>query len=92
MTILKLFDYLAIAALAFMSYGILQQWHHIFKNRSARDIVAQEVLIRFAVTLVLLVKIFLVGDVYLIIGQLILMAAISIYTFTLLYIKLKIKQ
>lgn len=87
MSIIKTFDYLAVAALVFMSYGVLKQWYHIFKNRSARDIVGQEVLIRWVITLVLLVKIFLVGDIYLIIGQLVLMAAISVYALTLFHIK-----
>lgn len=87
--IIKIFDYLAVAALAFMSYGVLKQWHHIFKNKSAQDIITQEVFIRWIITFVLLIKILFVGDTYLIIGQLIFTVAISIYALTLFYIKNK---
>jgi len=89
MDFMRFFDYASVAALAFMSYGILSQWYHVFKSGTARDIVIKEVLIRFAVTIVLLVKILLVGDLYLIIGQLILTVAITIYITTLLIVKLK---
>ena len=89
MSILKVFDYLTIASLAFLSYGVLAQWHYIFKNKSIRDIVVQDVLIRWIATLVLLIKIIFVGDLYLIIGQSIFSLAISIYALTLFYIKFK---
>ncbi|MEK7536885.1 MAG: hypothetical protein AAB584_00355 [Patescibacteria group bacterium] len=92
MTILKIFDYLTIASLAFLSYGVLSQWHYIFKSKSIRDIVVQDVLIRWIATLVLLIKIVFVGDLYLIIGQSIFSLAISTYALTLLYIKSRYKQ
>ena len=87
MDYLRVFDYLSVAALAFMSYGILKQWHHVYKTKSAKDIVIQEVLIRFVVTAVLYVKIFLVGDFYLIVGQSILLFAIGVYFITLAFLK-----
>ena len=83
----KIFDYLTIAALGFMSYGVLKQWYHIYKTKSAKDIITQEVIIRFIVTLVLWIKILLVRDKYLIIGQTIFLTAIIIYTFTLIKVK-----
>ena len=87
MTLVKIFDYLSVAALGFMSYGILRQWWHVYKTKSVRDIVATEVVIRCIITLVLLVKLFLVGDAYLIIGQILLAIVILIYTVTLLILK-----
>lgn len=92
MSILKIFDYLTITSLAFLSYGVLSQWHYIFKSKSIRDIAIQDVLIRWIATLVLLIKIIFVGDFYLIVGQSIFSLAISIYALTLLHIKFKDKN
>ena len=85
--LIKLFDYLSVAALIFMSYGVLKQWLYIYKSRSAKDIVTQEVVIRFIITAVLFIKIILIKDPYLIVGQAIFLISISIYAFTLLKIK-----
>ncbi len=84
---MKIFDYLAVASLAFMSYGILTQWWQIKKSNSVKNISGQEVAIRFLVTLILLVKILLVGDAYLIVGQVLLSLAVAIYFITLIKIK-----
>ena len=86
---MAIFDYLSVLALAFMSYGVLKQWHHIYKTGSVKDIVTQEVLIRFIVTVVLFVKIWLVGDIYLILGQTIFLVAVTIYFITLIALKKK---
>lgn len=92
MSIIKIFDYLSVAGLAFISYGTLLQWYHIFKNKSARDILVQDVMIRWIITLVLLIKVVFIKDIYLIIGQSIWSITISGYALTLLYIKLKHKK
>ena len=92
MLIIKIFDYLSVAGLIFISYGTLLQWYHILKNKSAKDILTQDVMIRWIITLVLLVKVLFVGDIYLIIGQSIWSVAISIYALTLLYIKSSYKK
>ena len=85
--VIHAFDYIAVLCLGFMSFGILKQWWHIYRTGSAEGIVTTEVVIRFIVTFLLLVKIILVGDPYLIAGQLLLAGAISVYLFTLLPIK-----
>lgn len=82
------FNYLTVTALAVMSFGILEQWWRTYKTRSAEDIVSTEVIIRFMVTLILFIKLWLVGDVFLIIGQTILLSAITLYAATLLYYKI----
>ena len=85
--LLSFFDYLSVLALAFMSYGIMRQWHHVYKTKSVKDIELQEVFIRFIITYVLLVKILLVGDIYLIIGQFILATVMLIYFATIFKLK-----
>jgi hypothetical protein len=92
MDVLRIFDYLSVAALVFMSYGIFRQWYRIHTTNSVHDIELQEVLIRCVITYILLIKMFLVGDIYLIIGQCIFAVAILIYFITVLKLKLKNKK
>ncbi len=89
MDLVSIVNILAIAALAFMSFGILKQWHLIRKTGVTSGISLTEVLIRFTVTYVLLVKILLVGDIYLIVGQIMLAAAITLYMITLVLVRLR---
>ena len=89
---LAIFDWLSILALIFMSMGIFKQWMHIQKTGSADDIVTQEVLTRFIITWILFVKIVLVGDIYLIIGQVVLGIAITMYFITLLHVKSRLPK
>jgi hypothetical protein len=86
-SLLHIFDWLSVAALAFLSYGIVSQWLQIRKFSSIREINLREVVIRWTVTAILLVKLVLVGDLYLIIGQLLLLLAVSLYIVTLIRIK-----
>jgi len=86
---LAIFDWLSVLALVFMGFGVLKQWRHIYKTRSVKDIVTQEVFIRFIITWILSVKIILIGDIYLIVGQIIFGVTMTIYFFTLLIIKRK---
>lgn len=92
MNYLFIFDWLSLLALFVMSIGVLMQWRKIYKTRSVRDIETKEVFIRFSITLVLLIKIFLIGDVYLIAGQIALTISLSLYFFTLLYLKRILKN
>jgi hypothetical protein len=85
--LLHILDWLSVAALAFMSYGIVGQWLQIRKLSSIREINLREVAIRWTVTAILMVKLALVGDPYLIVGQLLLLSAVSLYIVTLLRIK-----
>ncbi|OHA89832.1 MAG: hypothetical protein A2741_02965 [Candidatus Zambryskibacteria bacterium RIFCSPHIGHO2_01_FULL_43_27] len=89
---LAIFDWLSVLALIFMSIGIFKQWMHIQKTGSADDIVTQEVLTRFIITWILFVKIVLVGDIYLIIGQVVLGIAITMYFITLLHVKSRLPK
>ncbi len=84
-----MFDYLSVGTLAFLSYGVLAQWWHIYITKSAKDIVLREVIIRLAATFILWIKMLLVQDIYLIIGQSIFLVAVTIYTVTLVKIKSK---
>ena len=85
---LKIFDYLSLAVLVFLSYGVFVQWWHIYKTKSVKDIVTREVVIRFFATLILFIKLVLVGDPYLIIGQAVFLAIVTIYLITLARLKL----
>ena len=92
MSIIKLFDYLSVLALALLSFGILEQWWNIRKTRAIHEIVFSEVVIRFVVSAILVVKLFFLKDAYLLIGQILFMVAVTIYLATLLIIKHKKKQ
>jgi len=87
MDLIPIVNGLAIAALAFMSFGIFKQWHLVWTTRVTSGISLTEVSIRFTVTYILLVKILLVGDIYLIIGQILLAGAITLYLATLLLVR-----
>ncbi|MEK7589167.1 MAG: hypothetical protein AAB479_00865 [Patescibacteria group bacterium] len=87
MHVTTVFNWLSIAALGFMSWGIIGQWLKIRHRTSIEEISLREVTIRWTVTVVLLVKIILVKDPYLIAGQLLLLAGISLYFGTLVIIK-----
>ena len=89
MDYLKIFDYLSVITLAFLSYGVLSQWWYIYKSKSVKDILTKEVVIRFLATFILWIKMLLVKDIYLIMGQTIFLIAVLTYTLTLIKIKLK---
>ncbi|MBX4211222.1 MAG: hypothetical protein KW806_00255 [Candidatus Yanofskybacteria bacterium] len=82
-------NYLSLTALVFMSFGILRQWRHVAHSQSAKDIVFSEVAIRFGLTAILWIKIYLLHDKYLIVGQSALLFALTVYIVTLARIKLR---
>jgi len=92
MNYLFIFDWLSLLALFAVSIGVLMQWRKIYITRSVHDIETKEVFIRFFITLILLVKIFLLKDVYLIIGQTALALSLTVYFLTLLHLKRILKN
>lgn len=82
--------WLNIAVMALVSYGILVQWKHIHRRRTPpHDIVTKEVVIRYAATMVVLIKLISIHDFSLITGQVMLAIVMTIYLFTLLELKNK---
>jgi hypothetical protein len=91
MSIEILFNYLSVAGLAFMSFGVFSQWLLTRKKKTVGDISVTEVIIRGIVTAILYVKIVMVKDPYLIIGQTIFLFAVIVNSSTIIYYNFKNK-
>ena len=92
MSLNDIFGILSVVALGFLSFGVLKQWRLVSRTGSTANISTTEVTIRVVVTVILLIKILLTGDLYLSIGQSLLATVLVIYYIHFLHLRTKEKQ
>ena len=80
-------DYALIIAFIALTLDIIIQIIHIWKRRSSKDISLKGCIIRFIGVLIILVKFFLLKDIYLIFGQTLLMLTYILYIFLIIYFR-----
>jgi hypothetical protein len=75
----KLFDYGAILGFLILSFGLIAQIRKTIKRKSVKDIERADVVSRLVASVLVFAKMWYVNDVYLIIGQGILMINLAVY-------------
>ena len=80
-----LIDYALIVAFIALTTDVIIQILHIIKRKSSRDISIKGCIIRSFGALVLLIKFFLLSDVYLVIGQTIFLSVYLTYFLLIIY-------
>jgi len=78
-------DYALIVAFVALTADIIMQIFHIAKRKSSGDISIKGCIIRSFGALVLLIKFFLLSDIYLVIGQTIFLLSYATYFLLIIY-------